>query len=112
MIRLEFGLLKRIIAHKGLNCNNEIELINLIDAWSTEWRTKIHEERILNLLECVAFRFLNLNDLKSITELALFQDPTLADVLQALLRHLDSNKDFECPCCEHSAQFNNNITIV
>lgn len=100
--QLHIDLLLKLLEHPSLNCNAEIQILEIVDRWIIDQSDIIPEDRVFKLFSCTRFRVLNEDDLKKIALLSFVQESKMLSRLVSILSlKLDATLPNPCRCHCH-----------
>ncbi|XP_046645751.1 kelch-like protein 40b isoform X1 [Daphnia pulicaria] len=100
--QLHIDLLLKLLEHPNLNCNVEIQILEIVDRWIIDQSDIIPEDRVFKLFSCTRFRVLTEDDLKKIALLPFVQESKMLSRLVSILSlKLDATLPNPCRCHCH-----------
>lgn len=108
--QLDFELVVKIVDHPNLNCENEVQVLSLINRWIYDQNCTIPEEKVFKLFSCARFSNLNATDLQTISLLPFVQESKLlSKIVSIFILKAMGEVTFKACRCSCHAKDNNDL---
>lgn len=99
--QLHVELLLKILGHPNLNCDDEMQILQLIDRWITDQTNIVPEDEVFQLFACTRFKVVKEEDFKTISLLPFVQESKLlSKLVSTVLLKLNTDATLK-PCTCH-----------
>lgn len=105
---LSLDILSKILEHKYLNCNSEMDILQIANHWIGQQEGTVDEDDTFRLISCARFQKLDSPQLKKVSSLPVIQNSQLLSKIVATLIVKSENphrelKPCQCYCHESAA---------